>query len=233
MNLKSELLQKYPFKLEMHLHAKPVSRCAKITPKEVVELYHSYGFDGLTLTNHIDPCALSYSEDDWVEHYMKGYYELSECAKKYGMMVYLAAEVRFTENANDYLVYGVDEEVIRNIHRHLDKGIEKFYSSIDKEKTIVLQAHPFRDNMKRNYTEHLDGIEVLNMAEHNSRPAMAAMFAKEHHGIKVGGCDLHYPKNIPCMATCFKTAPKDGLELAKLLEEGDYIFELGDMVILP
>ncbi len=233
MDIKSQLLNEYPFKIELHLHTKPVSRCATVTPEEAIEIYHSHGFDAVTLTNHIDPCALSFSEDDWLEHYMKGYNELCDAAKKYGMTVYLAAEARFTENANDYLVYGVDEDVIRNIHRHLDKGIAEFYASVDKEKTIVLQAHPFRDNMERNYTEHLDGIEVFNMAAHNARPGDAVMFAKEHPGIKVGGKDLHYAGNVPSIKTCFKKAPKDGLELAKMLKLGDYIFELGDMVVLP
>ncbi len=230
---KKTILNQYPFKTELHLHSKPVSRCAEISPEEIAKLYHSYGFDALTLTNHIDPCALSFTEDEWVEHYLKGYSELCEAAKKYDMTVYLAAEIRFTENTNDYLVYGVDEEVIRNIHRHLDKGIEKFYASIDKTKTIVLQAHPFRDNMELNYTKHLDGIEVLNMAGHNSRPAAAVMFAKDNPGIKVGGQDLHYTHNIPTIKTCFKRAPKDCFELAQMLKSGDYIFELGDMVVLP
>lgn len=232
MDIKSKLLEEFPFKTELHLHTSPVSRCATVTPEDVVNKYAALGFRGLVITNHIDPGSLSYSEDEWVSRYLADYDATVKAAEKFGIYVYLGAEIRFTENANDYLVYGADEELIALAWRHIDKGIEKFYKAAKSDKNLILQAHPFRDNMERNYTSELDGIEVFNMALHNARIPLAARFAAENPGVITGGNDLHYQDNYPIFATRFRSAPENCYELASRLKSGEYIFSLGNSIII-
>ena len=47
--------------------------------------------------------------------------------QKQGINVILGAEIRFTENVNDYLIYGIDEDELITIYDMLDLGIKEFY----------------------------------------------------------------------------------------------------------
>ena len=40
------------YKYETHLHTYPVSKCAKSTVREYMELYKELGYDGIFITNH-------------------------------------------------------------------------------------------------------------------------------------------------------------------------------------
>ena len=40
------------YKYETHLHTYPVSKCARSTVRENLELYKEFGYDGVFITNH-------------------------------------------------------------------------------------------------------------------------------------------------------------------------------------
>ena len=142
-------------------------------------------------------------------------------------------EIRFSENANDYLVYGIDKEDLYRAYDFLDKEIKKFYNSFKNAGNLIIQAHPFRDNMERADVNFIDGIEVFNMhPNHNSRVGLAAKFAKENNLLKTCGTDFHQAEHLAMVATVTKNLPKDSFELADIIKKQDFIFDISGNKIL-
>lgn len=233
LKLKEQLEGEYPVKIELHTHTKPVSSCAAITPTLLAEKYAKEKMNGVVITNHMNPESLRMSKSEWCDFYLNDY-KTAVAAAKNNLRVYLGLEIRFTENSNDYLVYGVDEDLIKRAYDYIDKGIEAFYNACKTDRNIIIQAHPFRDNMERNYTENLDGIEVFNLHRgHNSRVGVAARFAKEIPGVITGGSDIHAIDDMPMICARFKECPKDSFEIAAKIKKGEYLLQLGPSIILP
>ena len=83
-------------------------------------------------------------------------------------------------------------------------------------------------------TALLDGVESFNVHPgHNSRVAVAAKYAHEHHLIETCGTDYHHPGHQGLGLTLTKTLPSDTFELAALLHSGDFLFEIGGDVVIP
>ena len=55
----------YRYRIELHAHTKPASRCSDIIPERLVEAYAALGYDTVVLTNHIRP---NYTLDDCLQH---------------------------------------------------------------------------------------------------------------------------------------------------------------------
>ncbi len=236
--LKEQLNKEYPIRIEMHAHTFPVSPCSEVTPADLAEIYSKRDYDAIVLTNHysLDLCG-EMDKEAVVDMHISTYEELKKECEKYGMSVILGTEVRFTENHNDYLIYGVDREILSTVYDYFDKGLEAYRTEIKLEKSVFLQAHPFRDGMVRANPALLDGVEVFNMhPHHNSRVGLASKFAEEN-GLKIitSGSDFHHPninhEGVSALRT--RTMPKDSFELAEILKGGDYLLEVsGNSLIL-
>lgn len=236
---KEELKGLYPYRIELHAHTEIISPCSQISPKEMAETYHKKGYHAIAITNHfIDWILKDRTKEDAINWYISGYEETKKEAEKYGIKVYLGLELRFTENHNDYLLYGVDREIISTCYDYLHEGIEKFRKKVNLPKSVFIQAHPFRDGIESVNPDLLDGMETFNMHPgHNSRISLATRYAKENNlAIKTVGSDFHHPNKgheaVSALRT--KVLPEDSFQLAELLKSGDYIFEIGeDSFILP
>jgi hypothetical protein len=236
--LKAQLDKEYSYRIEMHAHTRPISPCSDVTAADVAEIYSKQNYDAIVLTNHyaLDLCEGmdKYSAADM---HMAAFEELkAECAK-YGMTALLGSEVRFAENHNDYLIYGVDRNILSQVFDYFDKGLEAYRTEVKLEKSVFLQAHPFRDGNKRANPAFLDGVEVFNMhPHHNSRVGLAAKFAKENgFDIITSGTDFHHPncnhEGVSALRT--RVLPKDSFDLAEILKNGDYLLEVsGTSLIL-
>lgn len=245
--LKKQLEKEYPFRIEMHAHTKPQSRCGELFPAEVAELYAKKGYDGIVITNHFmgrcDGWDKDYMAGDTKEEKLKGYlagYEDTRLAgEKCGIRVYLGLEIRFArENNNDYLIYGADSDIAALCYDYLDGTLEDFRKNVKLDRSVFIQAHPFRDGMERVAPELLDGVETFNMHPgQNSRVGFAARFAKENNiKIRTAGSDFHHrDQNHEAVAALrTRTLPKDSFELAEILKSGDYLFEIGETsIVLP
>ena len=124
----------YKYKLEMHCHSKPVSFCARCTVQEVAERYKALGYDGIVLTNHFNKSDCERRGEGlekFVEGYIKDYRDLKEECEKLGIRVYLGMEIKFSNvNANEYLVYGVDEDDVRKAADFLDERLRNFTKAL-------------------------------------------------------------------------------------------------------
>ena len=238
-DLKQNLISTYKFKIELHAHTKPVSSCSDILPEELVKIYSSLGYDGIVITNHFTHGQFGdVSKNEALKRYYDDFLKAEEAGKNEGIRVYFGSEIRFTENINDYLIYGLDMPMLEKIYDYLPLGIEKFRSEIKMDKSLFIQAHPFRKGITVVDETLLDGMETFNMhPHHNSKVGVAVRHAaKNGINITTAGSDCHHVNcdNEGLAALRVKELPENSFELASILKSGDYLFELGDKaIVLP
>lgn len=239
---KKQLESEYKYKLELHAHSNPASGCSEVPAPDLVRTYAELGYHGIVLTNHFiydySTCMRGRSVEEGIAVWLNDYREAVEEGKKYGLAVFLGAEIRFTENDNDYLIYGLTEEMLSEIYRRLPAGVESFRKNYKMPDSVFLQAHPFRDGMVEVDPAILDGIETFNMHPgQRSRNAVANIYAKKKGiGIRLVASDFHFlrGRDVAVSAIRTKTMPKDAFEIAKILRSGDFIGEVGGQaLILP
>ncbi len=232
--IKSELSKAYPVRAELHAHTKPVSGCSDIPPRDAVRTFHNDGYDAMAITNHFSINKRWTNKEDYLEAYKHDFLEALDEGEKLGMTIYLGAELRFSKQSdNDYLLFGITLDDLDKIYDYLDKDLETFVRECKTETMVLLQAHPFRDDMILMDTDLLDGVEAFNMhPNHNSRVAVAYYYAKEHGKIATIGSDYHHVGHDNLAATRFSTLPKDSLELAEELRKNDFIYEIsGNLMV--
>lgn len=235
--LKAKLSLTYRYRIELHAHTTPVSVCSQITPKEMAETYKNLGYSAVVVTNHFIYQHNGSEKEEYIDFFLNDFEQTEKYGKELGIKVYLGAELRFTENSNDYLLFGVDKKILEEIYDYLPYGIENFRSKYIMQDSVFIQAHPMRNGMETVEPALLDGIEVFNMhPAHNSKVGLASVYAKENnHLIVTAGSDFHHPNvDHEGLAAIRAThLPEDTFGLAKLLKEGDFLLEIGrDNIIL-
>lgn len=228
-------IEQYKFTTELHLHTSPASTCSDIPPVQAVEIYKALGYDSIVVCNHFDPhMPLLEDKKACIKRYLTDYYETLEAGRALGVHVIFGCELRFFENVNDYLLFGVDESILDFAYDYMPKGIEAFSKDFRREDRLLIQAHPFRNNMTRIDPALLDGIETFNMhPNHNSRVALADQYAREHHLIPTVGSDFHHPGHEGVSALLTKTELRTSQDIVNVLRSGDYLFRVGRSIVLP
>lgn len=236
--LKNELLSQYKYQIELHAHTFPVSGCSQVSPKEMVETYKDLGYDAVAITNHFMYQHNNISKEEYISSFIADFEQAQKYGEELGIKVYLGAEIRFTENNNDYLIFGVNKKMLEDIYDLLPEGIENFRKNHPMPNGVFIQAHPMREGMQNIDVNLLDGMEVFNMhPNHNSKVGMASVYAKENNvSIIVAGSDFHNPnRNFEGVSAVRGTyLPDDTFELAKLLKSGNYLLEIGrNNIVIP
>lgn len=229
------MFSEYKFKTELHAHTSPVSKCSQIPAEDMAKIYADLGYSSIAITNHMCPGLYpTLTRDKFIEYYINDYNIVRHEGERFGLNVILGVELRFTENINDYLIYGIDESDLYTMYDMMDVGIAEFYRQFKNDRNVILQAHPFRNDMSRAPVDAIDGIEVFNLHPgHNSRVAIASKYARENDYIATCGTDFHHPGHEGLSALLSKEAPRDSFELAALLKSRDYLFKLGETTALP
>lgn len=220
------------YKTELHTHTKPVSGCSDIEAEQLVKIYKEKGYDGVVLTNHFTRYLQGETVEEKIKWYLEDYYKCYEEGKLIDLNVILGAELRFTENNNDYLIFGICPEDLIQIYEMLPYGIDRFYKECKNEKNIIIQAHPFRDGMESVRRESLDGIEVFNMhPNHNSRIGLAAKYANENNMIATCGSDFHHHGQECLCGIITKKQLRNSYDVANVLKAGDYNIAIDNYLI--
>ncbi|MBR4909912.1 MAG: PHP domain-containing protein [Clostridia bacterium] len=238
---KEDILRGYTHRIELHAHSMPISGCCSCTNERFYELYAEKKIETVCLTNHYSSdnhTLTGRSRKEGIDAYLEGYEKLKAGAKPYGINMLLGCEVRFEENNNDYLIYGVNREILEAAYDHFKKGVAEFRKNVQLKDSLFVQAHPFRNGMTLIDPGYLDGIETMNFhPNHNSRNSTSALYAKENGiDICVGGSDFHEEGhyNAAALIMLAKRAPEDSFDLAKIIKSRDYVFLLGDNhIIIP
>lgn len=229
-----DIINEYGYKTEIHAHTSPVSRCSQISPEEMVKNYRSIGCDAVTITNHLDPNWIQGDFAEQAQRYLSDYYATHAWGEKLGVNVILGVEIRFTENSNDYLIYGVEPSDIERMISYIDRGIVEFYRDFKNDRNLILQAHPFRKNMVLAPLDSVDGIESFNCHPgHNSAIGFAARYARDNNLLVSGGTDYHHEGHHGICVMRTKQAIKDSFDLADALRSRDYLFDISGSVVYP
>ena len=212
------------YKTELHAHTSDVSRCAKMSPENVAEQYIAAGYSTVVVTNHYAEYIFD-GKGSWEERidaYLSGVRRMREHAKG-RLHILSGAEVRNYYSKNDYLLYGADEDFLRK-HQNLHRIDVKDLSKLARENGVLLvQAHPFRNNMTVTDPKILDGIEVFNGTPHtDSRNHIADDWAKKFGLIRTSGSDFHGGRYIIAGGILTDEPIRSHEQLKEILRSGEY-----------
>lgn len=147
-----------------------------------------------------------------------GYRNAFEAGENLGVKVYLGMEIRFPQNDNDFLVYGISEEFLRSYPFLYRKNLEEFRDIANAHKLCIVQAHPFRPGCIPADPGLLDGVEIWNgNARHDSRNYKAIKWAEQHPMIKTVGSDFHQMDDLQLSRFETDSLPETSMELANIL----------------
>lgn len=228
-------VNEYKFRTELHAHTNPASPCSNFTPEEVIQRYADIGYDSIVISNHFYP-GNRFREDKekCISEYLKDYKLAEEAGKKFGINVIFGCELRFDENINDYLIFGIETEFVNFAYDSMSKGLEEFSKSFKSEEHLIIQAHPYRDGMTEMPASLIDGVEAFNLHPgHNSRIAVAAKYAQKNNLFVTCGTDFHHEGHQGMAALLTKTEMKSSHDIVKVIRNRDYLIEIGGCKVLP
>ncbi len=194
------------YKTELHCHTSEVSHCAGECAADTVEKYLRYGYSTVVLTNHLARSnfrRMGLGDDaPWSEKaklFVDGYYKMKETARG-RLNVLFGAEIRFDELENDYLLFGLEPEVLFEYPDIYAMSVGEYYDKINHpNRYIIIQAHPMRFHMQNVLPWHIDGWEVYNGHPHNESRNNAARAYAEYFPSKIftSGSDHHDADHFP------------------------------------
>ena len=184
------------YKYDIHVHTSEVSSCGRIPAKELVGMYKNAGYHGVVITDHYyEGFFENLQNTSWAEktdQFLEGYNNALCEGRKLDFQVICGMEIGFTENPNEYLVYGIDENFLKENKELYKLGLKGFKKLIEGSGIIIVQTHPFRSGMIPASPRLIDGIEVYNgNPRHNSRNHLALEHAEKNGLIKLSGSDFH------------------------------------------
>lgn len=229
------MFKKYKYRIELHAHSSPASGCSEISPEKLVQTYHDIGCQAVTITNHFtyDLCNNDKPNEKIVSDYMDDFYRAKAEGNRLGITVLFGMELRFSENNNDYLIFGADQKEALTISYMLGQGIKNFRQNYLNKRSVLIQAHPFRNGMTEIDPSLLDGLEVFNMhPHHNSRVAVAANYARNNNLTAIAGTDYHHFNHEGLGITLARILPCDSYELAALIKSRDFKMEIGGYILV-
>lgn len=217
-------------KIETHLHTAECDIYAHVKAKDIVRLYQNDGYDCIVVTDHYFSLFFEWFQDELagktheqiVQRWLRGYYNAREEGEKLGVTVLPAAEVRFDNTINDYLIYGVDEDFFMHApFLNTLSGVKELISILPKDACVV-QAHPFRNKMTIEDPAPLFGIEVHNGGTDEFRNSMAKLFAEYYGKAMLSGSDFHKENHLARGGIECDTPIKTPVEFRALLRSGKY-----------
>lgn len=215
------------YKYELHCHTKEVSRCGQIHAADCVKMYKDEGYNGIVITDHFSPMTFSplsvWRPHKFIDFYTLGYKNALKAAGN-DFTVLLGMELRFYATANDYLVYGVNEDFLRNNGNLMTYYPRRFYKLAKNNNLIFLQAHPFREGMIRSRPCNLDGCEIYNgkNAGTDANRLAEEWAEKNNMKIRVGGSDFHKRKDFAAGGIITDEQIKTNDDLLRILRNGNF-----------
>jgi predicted metal-dependent phosphoesterase TrpH len=208
--------------METHLHTKTGSSCGLVSPGEIPDLYKKAGYGAIVVTDHYYKKTIneySKSADAWLE----GYRKVRRAGKEAGIKVFLGMELRLDSiDVDDFLVYGLDEEFIKNNEKIYQLSLAEMFEFLDSNGFLIYQAHPFREENTVRDPGFMHGIEVFNgkqRQENNNERAEA--HAKEHSLLQISGSDFHRYEDIGSGGIYIDKAVETEKELVQFLRTCD------------
>lgn len=216
-------------KFEMHCHTRENDIVVTLDAPEIVEMYHSIGYNGMVITNHFFDLSLEWYKDvlegashrQIIDYYLRGYRAAKQKGDELSMNILMGIELRFDGTINDYLVYGIDEDFLYDSPLLNTLTLDSFLEILPED-AIVYQAHPFRNNMTVTDPKKLYGVEVYNGGTNDERNRFADIWADEYSLRKISGSDYHRPEHLGKGGVIFENSIGDIHSLVDELKAGRY-----------
>lgn len=215
---------------ELHLHTSECDKAANLSAREYVRMYAEAGYAGLVVTDHYFSIFDEWFADElkgltrrqYIERWLRGYYEARDEGEKLGLVVLPGAEVRFEGQPNDYLLYGVEEEFFYDAPPlNRCQSIEELVAMLPGD-VCVVHAHPFRKKMTVIDPTPLFGIEGFNGGTSRFRNELAKLYA-EHYGKPItSGSDIHSKHRFAKGGIMTERTIRTPRDLSDLLRSGEY-----------
>ena len=212
------------FLYDPHTHTSETSRCGHLPAAEVVDRYVKQGFTGLVVTDHRHPEYLSRidTQHNWdavMDHYLSGYRASKKRGDEVGFDVILGAELRFPENDNDYLVYGIDEQWLRSNPYMCCMSAVEFFAKFH-DQVLIIHAHPYRDGNKEVFESAVHGSEIINgNPRHENGNELALDLCRRHPGFfRLAGSDTHQAGDEGQAGIILPERVKDSFAYKKMIE---------------
>lgn len=214
------------YKYEIHAHTKNTSWCGHLDAEELVKKYKEAGYSGIVITDHYSPMTFHFSEffnkKKAIDHFLQGYRKAKEFETE-DFSVLLGVELRFYATVNDYLIYGVNEEMLYKLPFLLPLYIKKASRIFREKGCMFLQAHPFRKYIRRANPKHLDGVEVFNAKSTKEENDNSLKWAEENNiKIRTSGSDCHRETGVGLGGIITQEPIKTNEDLLRILKSGNY-----------
>jgi hypothetical protein len=213
------------YRYELHMHTAESSWCGRTPGARAAEMYAAAGYDGVCVTDHYFREAVESlpgrKAKDKVSAWLAGYRAVRDAGTRVGLETLLCMELRFDENFNDYLVYGITEELLM---RHPDLYAmtpAAFYRFARQHGLFFAQAHPYRSVCVPADPACLHGIEVFNAhRRHQNHNDLAEALAAAHpHLVRLAGSDFHQENDLGGASVLFGERMRESAEIAGALLE--------------
>lgn len=214
------------YKYEIHAHTKNTSWCGDIDAKDLVEKYKEAGYSGIVITDHYSPMTFHISEffnkRKAIDHFLEGYRKAKEYETD-DFTVLLGIELRFYATVNDYLIYGVSEEMLYELPFLLSFYIKRASKILREKGCLFIQAHPFRKYITRAKPEYLDGVEVFNAKADKEANDNSLKWAEEiNTPVMTSGSDCHRESGVGLGGIITTEPIKSNEDLLRILKSGKY-----------
>ncbi len=216
-------------KIDLHVHSSDLSLCAHMRAEEVIDRYIEAGIDGFVLTNHFSREMAEHfdrhgiPQSEYFAHYKACYEKARTYGAEKGFLVLCGYEFRFNGSSNDYLVYGMPDELGEGCLEMFGWGPEKFGKFAREKGFLFYQAHPFRNHMRVINPSCLFGMEVHNgHPRHDSRNDIAKAWADKFGLHQIGGSDCHQSEDVARAGIEFEGTISTMDELCQILREDRY-----------
>lgn len=210
------------YKYEMHTHTGPVSQCGRVAPGDIMKMYMDKGYSGIVLTDHYSPLTFYnhnyFAPQKKIDFYLYSYREMKKIAPS-DFTVMLGIELRHYATANDYLIYGVDEDWLVKQGNLMAVWEKNVYDMMHSEGYLVYQAHPFRPGIRRCNPDYIDGVEIYNGKTPKKDNEKAQEWAEKNNKLMISGSDFHVPKQLARGGIITDTAIRSNADLLTILRD--------------
>lgn len=212
---------------ELHLHTKESSSCAKVPVIDILDAYQKAGYKTIVITDHCSKKKMNKLGDiSWLEKMnfvFNGYDKALKYGSQINLNIILGVEITLQETKSDYLIFGIEKDFLIKNEYIYDYSLKKLYEICHKSGYIVIQAHPFRDNMQLAPLSLIDGIEVFNgCIKGHSRNDIAMEYGKNTHKILTSGSDFHRLEDLAIGGIMTDKEIKNAKQLIAILKSGNY-----------
>ncbi len=214
------------FLYDIHVHTSEVSPCGHIDALETVRVYSEARFSGICITDHYTRPIFESFHGSWAQKakaYCKGYENARRYGDEYGLDVIFGMEVKLDGSPNEYLVYGLDTDVVNDFPELYALTLPQLHEFVQENNGLLFQAHPCRPYLTLADTDHLDGLEVFNgNPRHTSYNHKAMGIALERNLLMISGADSHESGDCGLGGMLFRRRITTPAELVAEIKERHY-----------